>query len=239
MEINVREISTSIPNGGNASIECTSAVYSGGNSAASGDAPLKTRRPLGVFISFSTVQQDLCRHVRDTLKAWGHYPWFDMDHVKSGVNLREEISKGLGDVSSGVFCLSQEAVQSQWCREELRFLRREAGDDNIHVLRLDNTKPQDLPSELSFLRNKKWLDLTQWEKRRELDPDMGGAFAFWFKHELSELFYALENGEGPDAVVQRRGIRDRLGISPDTFKQDDLLRRGIVGREWLMERVRA
>ena len=178
MEMNARIPEPSAFNGGTSGTENAAADHSGGSPAAPGDAALKTRRPLGVFISFSSAQEDLCRRVRDTLEAWGHYPWFDEDHVHTGVNLREEISKGLGDVSSGAFCLSQEAVQSQWCREELRYLRREAGDDNIHVLRLDNTKPQDLPSELSFLRNKKGLELarklsasTQWEEYQELIED--------------------------------------------------------------------
>ena len=200
----------------------------------------KTKRSLQVFISFGSAERDLCRHIKDILEAWGHTPWFDEEHILMGNDLRARITESMNTVDAAVFCMSQDSLHSRWCPEEIRILRDYLGEDNIHVLILEELDMGELPTVFKFLASRKGQDLTQWKRyfQPDTDEEVG---VFWLRRRLEEqdkLFDALERSDGPEVAAQRNIIRRKLSVNPDTVKRDDLLQRGIIGREWLAERVR-
>lgn len=58
-------------------------------------------------------------------------------------------------------------------------------------------------------------------------------FQPWFDQNMSRLYEIIESEESRDFAGQIQTIREKLYVNYDTSKQNDLLRRLFVGREWL------
>lgn len=105
------------------------------------------------FISYKSEYQNFARHVRDTLKSWGHDTWFDADDIPKGRYFRHEIQQGLENSDVVIGIVTPEAVQSREVMTEWDY----AFSGNSRLLLLIHQKT-DLPYHLTGIQ---YIDFTK------------------------------------------------------------------------------
>ncbi len=76
-----------------------------------------------VFISYSRRQKAFAERLARDLSDAGLDVWIDFRQIEGGERWRDEIYKGLEKSEGVVFCLSPDAINSEWCRRELSIAR--------------------------------------------------------------------------------------------------------------------
>jgi WD40 repeat protein len=72
-----------------------------------------------VFISYSRRQKTFADRLARDLSDAGLDVWIDFRQIEGGERWRDEIFKGLEKSEGVVFCLSPDAIKSEWCRREV------------------------------------------------------------------------------------------------------------------------
>jgi WD40 repeat protein len=72
-----------------------------------------------VFISYSRRQKTSADRIARDLSDAGLDVWIDFRQIEGGERWRDEIYKGLEKSEGVVFCLSPDAIKSEWCRREV------------------------------------------------------------------------------------------------------------------------
>ena len=185
-------------------------------------------------MSFGDTEREICRHICKTLQERGYDPWFDEERIPFGEDWRRRITEGIRESDAALVFLSRYSVEdSSVCQDELR-ISVNLLEGNIQTVLME--KGVNPPASVQRIQ---WVDMSGWKALLNLDTKGydGKMFAPWFHDRMDEICEALERSDGREAAQERRVIRERLGVSSDTGKQDDLLRRGLVGREWLAAQV--
>lgn len=109
----------------------------------------------GVFICHSSEDKAFSRKLAIALAGSGFKVWIDEAEIRVGDSLIEKIERGVTEATHLVAVISNAALGSRWCQEELRMaLARQIGGKNITVLPVV-IEDCDLPG---FLQGKKYAD---------------------------------------------------------------------------------
>ena len=185
-------------------------------------------------MSFGGTEREICRHICKMLQERGYDPWFDEERIPFGEDWRKRITEGIRESDAALVFLSKHSIEdSSVCQDELRISVNLLEGNIQTVLMEEGVNP---PASVQRIQ---WVDMSGWKELLNLGGKRydGKMFAPWFRERMDEICEALERSDGREAAQERRTIRERLGVSPDTGKQDDLLRHGLVGREWLSVQV--
>ncbi|MCK5718921.1 MAG: TIR domain-containing protein, partial [Thiomargarita sp.] len=74
-----------------------------------------------VFISYSRKDSDFARQLNMSLQEAGKTTWFDQESISSGVDFENEIFKGISGADNFLFVLSPDAVESEYCENEVNY----------------------------------------------------------------------------------------------------------------------
>lgn len=214
-------------------------VFSKGKSCICGECGKKfqlsseTRRfqPMKLFLSYGHLEAVICKRIEQALKARGHSVWFDEEQITHGSDWRERITQGIRDSNGVISCLSRHSVRKPGvCLDELSIAIGIRGG-NIKTILLEPEKDVRPPASVCHLQ---WLDMSNWKTYYEQGE---AVFQPWFDQNMAQLFEIIESEESRDFVGQIQAIRDKLYVNYDTSKQNDLLKRLFVGREWLANKL--
>lgn len=74
-----------------------------------------------VFISYSRKDSGFARRLNATLQSYGKITWFDQESIAEGSDFHKEIYKGIENADNFVFILSPDAVDSEYCADEVAY----------------------------------------------------------------------------------------------------------------------
>lgn len=72
-----------------------------------------------IFVSYAREDKDRVRPLVEQLEEFRDC-WVDWDDIPPGYNWRQAINRGIRQSSCVLFFVSQAAIESKWCLEELR-----------------------------------------------------------------------------------------------------------------------
>ena len=180
-----------------------------------------------LFLSYGHPEAVICKRIAQALQARGHSVWFDEEQLTHGKDWREHITQGIKDSNGVISCLSKHSVRNPGvCLDELSIAIGIRGG-NIKTILLEPEMDVRPPASVCHLQ---WLDMSRWRIYYERGE---AVFQPWFDQKMSQLFEIIESDESRNFVGQIQTIRDKLYVNYDTGKQNDLLKRLFVGREWL------
>lgn len=194
-------------------------------------------KPLRVFLSYGHPEGEICRHIYKALKARGHDPWFDKTKIRSGEDWRGAIAQGVQDSQVVIACLSEYSTRDtendrSVCLDELA-IAVSTKEGNVQTLLLG---PESIVPDL--VSHNQWLDMSDWEEKLHAGS---GVFMPWFAACMSELFRMIENPDNAVFAGQINALKEILQPACDSSRrrQVELLKKGVVGREWLAKQVNA
>ena len=116
-----------------------------------------TKGQLGteVFVSYSRKEADFARQLNTALQEAGKNTWFDQESISTGVDFEKEIYKGIDSADNFLFILSPDAVESEYCENEVNYAAS-LGKRFITILRR-KTDPNTMPTALKIIQ---WLDFS-------------------------------------------------------------------------------
>ncbi len=78
---------------------------------------------LDVFISYSRADSDFARRLNHALQTQGKTTWFDQESIATGTDFQSEIYRGIEQSDNFLFVISPDAVNSQYCADEVEYAR--------------------------------------------------------------------------------------------------------------------
>ncbi|MGJ3240290.1 MAG: TIR domain-containing protein [Anaerolineae bacterium] len=72
-----------------------------------------------IFISYARENSEFVRQLVEALRADKREVWIDFDDIPFGTNWWEEIVKGIENMTAGIFIISRDSIQSQYCSLEV------------------------------------------------------------------------------------------------------------------------
>jgi hypothetical protein len=108
-----------------------------------------------VFISYSRKDGDFARQLNIALQEADKTTWFDQESISTGVDFKKEIFKGIASADNFLFILSADAVESEYCENEVNYAAS-LGKRFITVLHRE-TDPNTMPDALRIIQ---WLDFS-------------------------------------------------------------------------------
>jgi hypothetical protein len=76
-----------------------------------------------VFISYSTTDKEFATQLRSRLAAKGVKTWLDQEDMQAGKKLYEQIGEAIGERDKLLLVLSQNSMNSEWVKTEIRKAR--------------------------------------------------------------------------------------------------------------------
>lgn len=102
-----------------------------------------------VFISHASKDNDVIDEIVKDFEREGISYWLDSKQIKFGDNIIEKIEDGLRSSRFVMPCLSQNLIESGWCRQEYNsILNSELSGDSSRIvvpLKLDNCSDDEIP----------------------------------------------------------------------------------------------
>lgn len=74
-----------------------------------------------VFISYSRTDGDFARKLNIELQQMGKTTWFDQESIATGADFQAEIYKGIENSDNFLFIISDRALESPFCEDEVRY----------------------------------------------------------------------------------------------------------------------
>ena len=184
-----------------------------------------------VFLSYGHDRNaPLVERIARDLAAAGHSVWRDTDEIKFGEDWRRRIVDGLADTDWALAFLSRHSTRDPGvCLEEWSIvLNVRAG--NLATILVEPESEVDPPISLSRIQ---WLDMSVWEALQASDPER---FEAWYAEKLKEILDLLDDPSCREFAGEIAALEHRL--SPVGQEAEIGARvQGLVGRQWLAERV--
>jgi hypothetical protein len=108
-----------------------------------------------VFVSYSRKDSDFARQLNAQLLKAGKTTWFDQENIDPGADFEKEIEKGIDSADNFLFVVSPDAVESDYCENEVNYAAS-LGKRIITVLHRE-TNPNTMPKALRIIQ---WLDFS-------------------------------------------------------------------------------
>ncbi|WP_020532904.1 TIR domain-containing protein [Flexithrix dorotheae] len=106
-----------------------------------------------VFVSYSRTDGDFARKVNEQLQLNGKTTWFDQESIAEGSDFQQEIYKGIESADNFLFIISPDAVQSEFCADEVAYASQL--NKRFITLRYRETDPKIMPPALAAVQ---WID---------------------------------------------------------------------------------
>ena len=113
---------------------------------------------LEVFVSYSRTDGDFARKINEQLQLNGKTTWFDQESIATGSDFQREIEKGIEQADNFLFIISPEAVESEYCANEVAYASQL--NKRFVTVYYRDTDPKTMPPELAAV---------QWINFKELD----------------------------------------------------------------------
>lgn len=72
-----------------------------------------------VFVSYAREDSDFVRRLVESIRANEHDVWVDFDDIPFGSEWWQEVVEGIQNAATGIFVISPESIQSQYCSLEI------------------------------------------------------------------------------------------------------------------------
>lgn len=204
-----------------------------------GEPEEKAVHPQKIFISYPhqpPEHAELIREIRRRLQDRGHLPWFDESKIGTGMEWREQITRGILESDWFIACLSAHSVRDPGvCLNELGIaLNQKAGDESLRTVLLESEKTARPPMSLTHIQ---WLDLQAFDSHRPRDPEdaeQQRQWEAWLDAEIGKLIASIES---------RRCITGDITYLTQRLKPAGFIGEiaakatGFTGRQWLFERI--
>jgi hypothetical protein len=115
--------------------------------------PIKGQLGTEVFLSYSRKDSDFARQLNQALQEAGKTTWFDQESISAGIDFEQEIFKGIDGCDNFVFIVSPDAVESEYCENEVNYACQQ-NKRFISVLHRE-TQPTTMPKALRVIN---WID---------------------------------------------------------------------------------
>jgi tetratricopeptide (TPR) repeat protein len=183
-----------------------------------------------IFLSYGHDENsEIVLRIKADLERRGHEPWMDVSRIRAGDDWRATITGGLLDSDTVLAFLSRHSVRDPGvCRDELAIaLGMKSGA--LHTVLLEELAAVSPPVTVSHIQ---WLDMSAWR----LHQGQGEArFEPWYQEKFAELLAVVEKHQNFHGEIE--ALNAQLCPIANTARIGSLLRRGFVGREWLLGEI--
>jgi len=187
---------------------------------------------LRIFLSYGhDSNEELVLRIYSDLKKRGHDVWIDKSEIKGGHDWRRSITEGIMDSHRVLSFLSKYSTRDPGvCLDEIAIAVGVKGG-NIQTILVESEQDVKPPSSISHIQ---WLDMHDWKERRAAD---GEAWEQWYEGKFSEIAAVVESEETRRFSGEIRTLEEHLKPISSDSRIFELLKKGLVGRTWLIEAV--
>ena len=115
-----------------------------------------------VFISYSTYDKAIMQKVAKSLMQKGITTWTNKSDIKVGSEFQKEIQKGIERADTILYLISEDAISSQYCQEEIQYAT--SLNKRILTMLVRPTSLDDIPAEVLAIQ---FIDLTEHEEEEK------------------------------------------------------------------------
>jgi len=193
---------------------------------------VKSFEPLRLFLSYGhDDNEELVKMIKSDLEDRGHNVWFDKSNIEHGDDWRRAITDGIVNSDRVVSFLSKYSTRKPGvCLDEIAIAIGVKGG-NIQTIMVESEQEVQPPPSISHVQ---WLDMRDWKVRRSEDETV---WKQWYEEKLAEIVRVVESKESRLFAGEIETLAKHLKPISTESRISQLLSRGFVGREWLMEEV--
>jgi len=187
---------------------------------------------LRIFLSYGhDTNEELVQRIKADLQKRGHDVWFDMNEIKGGQDWRRAITEGLVDSQRVLSFLSKHSTRDPGvCLDEIAIAIGVKGG-NIQTILVESEQDVQPPPSISHIQ---WLDMHDWKEQHAAGEK---AWEQWYKAKLAEIIAVVESEESCRFAGEIRTLEEHLKPISSDSRIHQLLRKGLVGRAWLVEAI--
>ncbi|HUT34704.1 MAG TPA: toll/interleukin-1 receptor domain-containing protein [Planctomycetota bacterium] len=195
-------------------------------------SPQKPFAPLRMFLSYGhDSNEELVRRIKADLEKRGHDVWIDKSKIKFGDDWRRKITDGILDSSRVLSFLSKYSTRDPGvCLDEIAIAIGVKGG-NIQTILVETEQEVKPPPSISHIQ---WLDMHDWKEQRAAGE---AAWEQWYQVKLAEIVAVVESDESRRFAGEIRTLEEHLKPISSDSRIFQLLRKGLVGRAWLVEAI--
>lgn len=188
--------------------------------------------PMRIFLSYGHDSNvELVRCIKADLEKRGHDVWFDKSQIKSGQDWRRSITDGIIISNRVLSFLSKHSTREPGvCLDEIAIAIGVKGG-NIQTILVEAEQEVKPPASISHIQ---WLDMHDWKERREAGED---AWTEWYQTRFAEIVAVVESDETRRFAGEIKALEDYLKPVSSNSRIFQLLKKGLVGRGWLVEAI--
>ena len=188
---------------------------------------------LRIFLSYGHDQNEaLVKLIKADLEKRGHDVWIDKSEIKFGDDWRRAITDGILGRRVLAF-LSKHAMRDPGvCRDEIA-IALGVNNGNIQTILVESETEVKPPANISHVQ---WLDMHDWQEQRAKGTE---AWNTWYQDKLSEIVRVVESEKSQRFAGEIEELQEKLKPIPSDTRANALLKKGVVGREWLFKAVEA
>jgi len=188
--------------------------------------------PMRIFLSYGhDSNEELVRRIKADLEKRGHDVWFDKSEIKGGDDWRRSITEGIVDSHRVLSFLSKHSTRDPGvCLDEIAIAVGVKGG-NIQTVLVESEQEAKPPASISHIQ---WLDMHDWKAWRDTGE---AAWEQWYQEKLAEIVSVVESEESRRFAGEIRTLEEHLKPISSDSRVFQLLRKGLVGRAWLVEAI--
>ena len=161
----------------------------------------------------------------------GHDVWIDTSKIKFNDDWRRAITDGIHHSDLLLAFLSKHSVRDPgYCRDELAIALGDKGCTVSTVL-VESSAEVKAPVSLRLTQS---LDMHQWKEQKEKGTD---AFEAWYAEKFAEIRRVLNDPTTQYFAGEIEYLAEKLTPVPYAARIGELLSKGFVGREWLVNEI--
>lgn len=185
-----------------------------------------------IFLSYGhDSNEELVRLIKADLEKRGHDIWFDKSEIKGGHDWRRSITDGILDSNRVLSFLSKYSTRDPGvCLDEIAIAIGAKGG-NIQTILVESEQEVKPPPSISHIQ---WLDMHDWKEQRDASE---AAWTQWYQEKLAEIVAVLESDESRRFAGEIETLSDYLKPISSDSRIFQLLKKGLVGRAWLVEAI--
>jgi hypothetical protein len=194
--------------------------------------PGKPVIPMRIFLSYGhDSNEELVRRIRADLETRGHDVWFDQSEIKTGHDWRRSITEGIVDSHRVLSFLSKYSTRDPGvCLDEIAIAIGVKGG-NIQTILVESEQEVKPPPSISHIQ---WLDMHDWKEQRDAGE---AAWDKWYQEKFAEIVTVVESDESRRFAGEIKTLEEHLKPISSDSRIFQLLKKGLVGRAWLVEAI--
>ena len=188
--------------------------------------------PMRIFLSYGRDDNEkLVIRIKGDLEKRGHDVWFDKNEVKSGHDWRRSITDGITGSDRVLSFLSKHSTREPGvCLDEIAIAVGVKGG-NIQTILVEGEQQVKPPASISHIQ---WLDMHDWKERRANDNE---AYEKWYEEKVCEIIAVIECAESRRFAGEIDQLAQCLKPISSDSRIHELIKKGLVGRNWLVEAI--